>query len=113
MRIQTTMHGDVTVLALSGELLAENVGKLKAALASLSLSEQRDFVIDLRHVSVADSAGLEMLTALQRQCEERLGMLRLCGADHNIRKVFELTRLDRQFSTHDTLEEALASFTAA
>ena len=110
MKLDVARQGDVTVLAVSGELNADSVGRFRKAVAEAMGRQQRDFLVDLGSVTTIDSAGLEGLTALQRQCEEELGMVRVCRANPTLRKVFELTRLDRQLTLCETTEEALASF---
>jgi len=110
VKISATRHGDVTVLELSGELNHESAGRFNEAVAAAFNAGCRDFAVDLRQVNGIDSAGLEAFTALQRRCEEQLGMVRFCGPDATLKKIFELTRLDRSLAVEDSLDEALASF---
>ena len=110
MNITATQQGDVTVLEISGELVCDSVPRFTEAIASAVSAGRRDFIIDLRRLEGIDSMGLEAFTALQRQCEEQLGMVRFCGPDATLRKIFELTRLDRSLVVHEKIEEALASF---
>ncbi|GMU24927.1 MAG: hypothetical protein AMXMBFR13_49980 [Phycisphaerae bacterium] len=110
MRITTDTQGDVTVLTVSGELNHDSAGKFGEACRAELGQGRRDFAVDLSAVTTIDSAGLEALTALQRECEEQLGMVRLCGARDNVRKILEMTRLDRVLPVHEGLEETLSSF---
>ncbi len=110
MRVETREHGEVTVLALFGELIGGATTQLNEAVEQAFDRQMRDFLVDLSEVTVVDSAGLESLTALQRRCEEQLGMVRFCGADDTLRKVFEITRLDGQLMLHESMEEALVGF---
>ncbi len=111
MRITITPRGEVTVLEVSGELTWDSVARFSEAVAREFKDGRRDFVVDLRRLEAVDSAGLEAFTALQRQCEEQLGMVRFCGLDSDLLKVLELTRLNRSLVVHNQVEEALASFT--
>ena len=54
-----------------------------------------------------DSTGLETLTALQRECEEQLGLLKLANVGETIKKILDLTRLNRRFECFPSLTEAL------
>jgi anti-sigma B factor antagonist len=110
MRVTTTQSGDLTVLEVSGEFTWDSVARFSEAVDRAFKESRRDFVVDLRHVEFIDSVGLEALTALQRRCEEQLGMVRFCGPNPDVKKVFELTRLDRNLTIHDEMEEAMASF---
>lgn len=97
MSIERTVAGDVTVLRLDGDLLGLNAEELKAV-ARESLKEgRRDFIVDLSDANVCDSAGLEALTWLQRQCEERLALIKLTGLNDTVRKILEITRLSHRF----------------
>jgi anti-anti-sigma factor len=58
-----------------------------------------------------DSRGLESLTSLHRQCDEELGLMRICGVDETTRKIMEMTRLDQEFVLYRNVEEATASLT--
>lgn len=110
MNLSTQQQDDVTVIAVSGDLTHECAARFREALDKSFSQGHRDFVIDLKQMAGIDSAGLEAFTAAQRQCEEQLGIIRFCAADPGVRKILELTRLDRTFEMYDQLEEALASF---
>jgi len=112
MQFRTSVQHDITVMAVSGELNVDGVAKLHDAVAEALQTGQRDFVIDLKELTGIDSAGLEAFTALQRQCDEQLGMVKFCGADATVMKIFEMTRLDKVFALHRDVEDALASFEA-
>ena len=113
MRIATTQRGDVTVLEVSGELTWDSAPRFPETTAVAFKEGRRDFIVDLHHVETLDSAGLEAFTALQRQCEEQLGMVRFCNLTPDVQKIFELTRLDQVLTIQDGIEEALGSFAIA
>ena len=113
MKLEISLQGDVTVLTVSGEFNVDSVARFNEAVADALASQRRDFVVDLEKVTAIDSAGLEALTAMQRQCEDQLGIARLCGVDATIRKILEITRLDKLFTLCDSAEDALASFAQA
>lgn len=110
MKVQTEMNGDVAILAVAGEFVADSAVKFKEAARQAQDNGTRDFVIDLDGITSIDSIGLEALAEIQQQCEEQLGMIRFCRADDSIRKIFEITRLDQRFSIVESRDEALASF---
>jgi len=109
MKITEEHRGEVLVYRLSGELTAETVDAFDRGVREAFGNQHRDFVVDLAKVTRVDSRGLESLTALRRQCEDELGLVRICGADETIRKIFEITRLDRQFDMFRDVDEATAS----
>lgn len=110
MKVNQEIRGGVCVLGVAGEVVADTAPRFIQAAHDALAAQQRDFIIDLGRVTTIDSAGLEALTLLQRECEEQLGMVRLCTADAVIRKILEMTRLDRVFEIHDDVAAALAAF---
>lgn len=98
------------MLTVAGEFNVDSAPQFDRAVADALAGQHRDFLVELSGVTLIDSAGLEALTALQRQSEEQLGMTRLCGANETTRKILEITRLDKVFTVCDSREEALASF---
>ena len=111
MRFDSSVEGDVNVLSIGGEFNADATTRFQNAVEEAMSANRRDFVIDLAKITSIDSVGLELLTALQRRCDEELGMVRIAGPDEETRKIFEMTRLDQQFELHDTIEQACESLT--
>ena len=110
MKLGILVQGDVTVLTCSGEFGVDAAPKFSETIASVLTDQRRDLLVDLGGVTKIDSAGLEVLTAAHRWCEERLGMVRICGADATLQKIFEMTRLDKMLTLCDSREEAMSGF---
>ena len=64
-------------------------------------------VLDLAAVDFLDSSGLGALVAVMKLMGAGR-RLELAAAQPNVRRVFDLTRMDRVFTIHATLEDALA-----
>lgn len=109
MKVASTQQGNVTVLEVAGEFTWDFAGRFNDAVDVAFAAGRRDFIVDLEQVEVLDSAGLEALTALQRRCDEHLGMLRCCGLRPDLRKILELTRLDHTFAVDEEQATALAN----
>ena len=56
-----------------------------------------------------DSAGLEALLWLIDEVSEGGGQLRLVSPDDAVCKILEVTRLERRFNVHDSIESAAKS----
>jgi anti-sigma B factor antagonist len=111
MKLEATAEGDITVMRVAGEFNSDAMTRFNNAVDDALAADRRDFVIDLEKVTSIDSIGLELLTALQRRCVEELGMIRISGTDEEMRKVFEITRIDQQIELHNTIEQACESLT--
>ena len=101
MSVETKTAADVTVIKIDGDLAGINAEDLRSAAETCLTEGVRDFVIDLTDAASCDSAGLESLTWFQRECEDRLGLLKLCGLSPTFRKVLEITRLGDRFAGQD------------
>lgn len=110
MKVQTSKQDDIAILTVSGELNSDSVSKFNEAVAAVRDQETRDFVVDVKDITSVDSAGLQALSDLQQQCEEQLGIVRFCGADETLGKILEITRLNKRFFLHNSIEEAMAGF---
>jgi anti-sigma B factor antagonist len=108
--VTTTNYGDVTVMSIKGDLCVDT-GEDFAEQRDRLLSESRSrLVIDCASLTALDSSGLELLNATRMACEEQNGTLKICSLDEIGRKIFEITRLERQFEIHDDLDSAVRSF---
>jgi anti-anti-sigma factor len=98
-----------SVIAVQGEFVIDELDAFQRLAEQQLDADARDFVIDLTDTSFVDSKALEALLWLQEQADERLGQVRLAGPTDNVRKILEVTRLDKHFDSHDDVEAALKS----
>ncbi|MBU0716765.1 MAG: STAS domain-containing protein [Planctomycetes bacterium] len=110
MSITATQKGNVCLLTVDGELIGANVKQFCGLVQRAFAADSRDFVVDFAEATAVDSEGLEALTWLKRECDERLGMVKLCRLSGKLTKTLEVTRLNRQFERYDLKDEALKSF---
>jgi anti-sigma B factor antagonist len=100
---------DAYVIALSGELDLYSCPEFKDELLRVIAEGARHVVIDLAATTFIDSTALGvLLRGVQRLRQTSDGALSVACSDPNIRKVFEVTGLDRVFSVYPSREEALA-----
>jgi len=101
---------EVAVVTVSGDVDADSASELRRTLDDLLVQGEQQFVIDLSAVEFMDSSGLAALVQLFKRVRIGRGDVRLCGLQPKVRRVFELIRLDRVFTTFPDRAEALASF---
>lgn len=107
------LYGSTLVLKTKGEVTEETLAAFKEEVQHhLAGSDVRDLVLDLAQVTYVDSVALEYVLTLQDMLAERLGQVRLAGADENVRKILEMTRLDEDFEMYEEVAAAVkaASF---
>ncbi|MCE9596974.1 MAG: STAS domain-containing protein [Spirochaetia bacterium] len=62
-------EADRTIIVIDSELTIQNAGRMRADLASLKLA--KPLVIDLTEVTEIDSAGLQLIFALEKDLKDK------------------------------------------
>jgi anti-sigma B factor antagonist len=109
MKLSYEDHNTVTVLTISGELTSDQSDSFRRACSERLNSGIRDVVLDMEYLTLIDSAGLELLLWLADEVARKDGQVRLVKPDDMVQKIFQLTRLDRRFNIHDSIESAAKS----
>ena len=109
MKLSYEDHQSITVLTLSGELTSEQVDTFRRSCLDRFAAGIRDVVLDMEHLTFVDSAGLETLLWIIDEGSERGGQLRLVKPDPTVRKILEISRLERRFNIHESIESAAKS----
>jgi len=109
MKLTAVSTGPVDVLRLEGRFDAHEVAPVTAWLKDRVGSRRTRIVVNLQGVGFIDSTALTSLVRGLKWCRQGNGELRLCGLQQAVRIIFELTRLDRAFSVHESEGEALAA----
>jgi anti-sigma B factor antagonist len=110
MKVKTQDYGDVTVVALHGDLDADFTELLQNTISNVVAKRRAGIVLDMRAVGFIDSKGLELLLWIRQYCSENRTQLRLAGLDEHCAKILEVTRLDSEFDRYTELAEAVKSF---
>jgi anti-sigma B factor antagonist len=110
--ISTSVVGTVTVIRLRGALGAAEGGDsgLRPAIRKAVDSGARAMVINLQDVSAIDSSGIADLASAHMTLTSSGGRLKLSNLSQKIRDIFVITRLNGVFDTHETEDDAIASF---
>lgn len=100
------------VLSIYGDVDLHVAEELRRRLTA-AIGEGMALVIDLSAVTFVDSTTLGVLLSGLKRLREKEGRLRLVVPGTEIRRIFELTMLDRVFDLDATRDEALAAVLAA
>lgn len=113
LQITETRAGAVTVLTLSGRLVADEADLVFTQQVNALVADGRvHIVVDFRDVSAIDSGGVGTLVAKLLSARRAGGDLRLSGVTDRTHRILEITRLLFVFHIFDTPDEAVRSFTA-
>jgi anti-sigma B factor antagonist len=94
------------IVAPAGEVDLYTVAQLDREIAHAVRSASSRLIIDLASVTFVDSAVIHLLVTVSRECEETGRKLTVVAPDRSVRKVFEITGIDRALSVVDALSDA-------
>jgi len=109
MKLSYEDHDTITVLTVSGELTSDQADAFRRASLDRFGAGVCDVVLDMEHMTLVDSAGLEILLWLMDEIRERGGRLRIVRPDETILKILHITRLEGRFDIHEDIESAAMS----
>lgn len=113
MNLDVEIQGETAVITLKGALDAQTAPELKNTFSQVIRDGRQDIVLDLTAVDFMDSSGLGAIVGAYKQVRIGKGDVRIAGLQPVVRKVFELTRLDRVFRIFDSTDQAVAATHAA
>ena len=102
----TIGQGDFLV-ALTGEVDLYTAPELKQELLRLVDEGARRIIVDLTDTTFIDSTMLSVLLSTLKRLRPSGGQLGIVCSDRNIRKIFEITLLDRVFPLFQSRDEAI------
>jgi len=101
---KTSEKGSKPVLYVEGEIDVYTSPKLKEKIRELFEGGAFSFVVDLTNVSYIDSTGLGVLIGALRRAREKNGTVLLVFASPRLKRIFEITGLDKNFTIYENLE---------
>jgi anti-anti-sigma factor len=108
--METTTHGDVTVVTLSGVLDAATSDQLTEDLTGLVSHGHHKLVLDLSAVEYMSSAALRALLAASQHARRAEGDLRLAEAPDAVLPTLELAGFTRIMTLYDEVAAAIESY---
>jgi anti-sigma B factor antagonist len=101
------------VVTVSGDADLYAAANVERELLRLVEDGRRSIVVDLTEATFIDSTMLRVLLNVSKRLRPGGGELLVVCSEHNIRKIFEITLLDRVFTIFDTREAALEHLATA
>jgi anti-sigma B factor antagonist len=99
--------GDSAVVAVAGDADLHSGPELRERLTGLMDEGVTWLVLDLSETTFVDSMALGVLLGCVKRLRATGGRLDVVVPRPDIRRIFEITMLDRVFDLHMTLEQAL------
>jgi anti-sigma B factor antagonist len=101
-------EGDACVVKLGGELDLYNAPQVRQALMEACEDAPGRVVVDLSEVEFVDSTALGVLIEARTRLNNRRAFL-LAAPGLETRRALEISGLDRHFTVHESVPEALAA----
>lgn len=98
-----------TVLEVAGEIDVYTAPQLRERLIALVDDGVRKVIVDLSRVEFLDSTGLGVLVGGLKRLRSVGGDLVLVCSHERLLKIFRITGLDRVFTLHDSVDEAVSA----
>ena len=107
--VQRTIELDTCrVIELPPEVDLSNASEVLAGLLSAINRGGIHLIVDARTVRFMDSSGLNALIRARQRTEAMNGSLHVVSPNHRLRRLLEISRLDRVLRRVDSIEEARA-----
>lgn len=106
------LDGDVIAVAVIGELDQATVPSLREELDPAIDTRSEDLLLDLSGCEFIDSSGLAAFVSARERVTGAGRRFAVCCPESQVRKLLELTGLDRAMGLADSRDEALAALRA-
>lgn len=97
------------VVALDGEIDLDTVSQLRKEFRSVQDDGVKEVVLNIENVGYIDSIGLSALADGSRKFRAAGGWLRLVSTNQNLRRLLDITGLNRFLPLFADVESALAA----
>ena len=106
MGYEVRTEGDTTIIALSGDVDLDSSPQVRSVLLE-SVRTRRGVLVEMSAVSYIDSSGIASLVEAYQSARRGSTAFALVAVSEAAMRVLELARLDRVFSIHPSVTDAL------
>ncbi len=109
LQINVRKHEEIPVIELSGEVDAYTSARFREIMLDIIDSDGANLVINMTDVEYIDSSGLGALVGGLKRVSERDGKIVIVCDKPQVKKVFEITGLEKVFPIYDSVEDAVSA----
>ena len=111
MKFKEELYGDVNVVSLDGKLVGgSEVNELHRVVKDCLDKKTNKIILDLRNVTWMGSVGIGILICCLSGVRHAGGDLRLSGVNEKVKRLLEITKLEKIFEVHPSIDQAVKSF---
>jgi len=103
-------HGDITTLAISGNLDSLTVPEIRPVIEKIVNSGATKVALEISALEVVDSSGIGAMVSLFKRLRSIGGDVKIVGVQGQPREILRLLGLERAFDIVATLDEAASRF---
>jgi anti-sigma B factor antagonist len=101
---------NIGLITLKGELDARTAPDLEKFFAEKLSRGTVNFVVNLKDLAYSSSAGIRIFLGSARETRRQGGDLRLAAVQHQVDKIFKMSKFDRIVKIYETVEKAQQSY---
>jgi anti-sigma B factor antagonist len=105
--VEESVDDETQLVAIYGDVDLKTARSFRAALDEAAQDGKTRLIVDMSEVPFMDSSGLAALIGVQKAFRDQTRLIVVCP--DNLRRIFEVTRLDSIVSVVSTLPEALVA----
>lgn len=107
LQISVRKSDSTPIIELTGEVDAYTSARFREVMLDIIDTEGANLIIKMTDVEYIDSSGLGALVGGLKRATERNGKIVIVCDKPQVKKVFEITGLEKVFPIYDTEESAL------
>jgi anti-sigma B factor antagonist len=112
-RVESQSANGLRTVSVAGELDQGTAPELREALAEALGDPTVPVLVDLSDCNFIDSTGLSLLVEAKRRLSEESRRFGVCCPDADVRRLLELTGIDRAVGLFDTRDEAVSALSSS
>lgn len=95
MEIKVAESGEITNVALKGDIFVEQGDELLEVFNSIIKKNPKEVVIDLKELKSITSSGIGKIVLLYKELHKKGGKVKITGVNETIMQIFRIVKLDR------------------
>ena len=107
---ERTVQGTVSVVNGPDAIIASNCDAVRSVLSECVSRGQPRLVLNLNHVPLIDSAGLDLLLEISERCMDRGGSMQLAAPNALCADILRITGVGERFVIFEDVSDAVRSF---
>jgi anti-sigma B factor antagonist len=107
LQIVVRRNGSVPIIELAGEVDAYTSARFREVMVDIIEDGNPSLIVSMAKVEYIDSSGLGALVGGLKRATEKSGRILIVCAQLQVRKVFEITGLEKVFPIFEAEEEAV------